>query len=212
MSNDHRTEKHPRHDSEHPPVSTTGRDRPTGPPAHADYTLSRHEQMWITAQVNQPGWNLFYGIGLLVVAISLAVSIFSAPLTSGSTAIALGLSAVIAVGGLMLCRMGWRRIAPLQRLRRDRAPHTTRSVEVQGLLGSNALRLLHDDGREVSLRGPAPSTADGDRSEAPIPVGSTAQLSVFAPYDELGSAPARLLLADGDHAIGWITDDGAARF
>ena len=22
----------------------------------------------------------------------------------------------------------------------------------------------------------------------------------------------RLLLADGDHAIGWITDDGAARF
>ena len=31
-----------------------------------EYTLGRHEEMWVTAQVNQPGWNLFYGIALLV--------------------------------------------------------------------------------------------------------------------------------------------------
>lgn len=183
----------------------------THDPAAPEYTLGRHEEMWVTAQVNQPGWNLFYGIALLVVAPSLAASVLVAGLTGGSTLIALSLSAVIAVGGVVLSRMGLQRIRPLQRLRKNLPPQEERTVEVRGLRGPGALLLRGADGRDVELRGPAPATGTGERSETALVAGTSARLAVYAPYDEFGAAPARLLFPDGEHAIGWVTDDAAAR-
>lgn len=170
-----------------------------------EHTLSRAEQMWITAEINQPGWNLFYGIALIIVAIGLVVSVFVASLAASATAISVGLAALIAVGGVLLGRMGVRRIVPLQRLRHSRGAQSTEPVEVTGVTATRNLSLRQVDGTPLVLRGPLPSTQGGEPAADALFHEGQATLQRFAEGNDLNEAPALLTFADGCHAIGYVS-------
>ncbi|GAA4283135.1 hypothetical protein GCM10022261_06660 [Brevibacterium daeguense] len=170
-----------------------------------EHTLSRTEQMWITAEINGPGWNLFYGIALIVIAIGLAISVIVPSLELSATAIALAMAAAVAFGGVFLSRLGLRRVLPLQRLRHDRSAHLTEEVEFTGVTATRDLLLQQADSTPLVLRGPLPSTAQGEPAEDALLHEGQATLARYSDWDEQDAVPARLTFSDGCHAIGYVS-------
>lgn len=170
-----------------------------------DVTLSRGEQMWITAEVNGPGWNLFYGIALVLTALFLAVSVFMVGLEWSATAISVGMAVLIAVGGIFLGRRGVHRIIPLRRLRSHRAPVLREQAEVTGLTSTRELILRRADASHALLRGPLPATDEGEPAAEALLTTGHVDLMVFAQPDDEDELPAFIDFRDGCHAIGHLS-------
>lgn len=167
--------------------------------------LSRNEQMWVTERVNAPGWGVFYGIVAIVFGIVLAISSWMADISQAALIICLIACAFITGLGVWITLRAATRITPLQRLRRGWEPDHVDDVEIVSISDLRGMVLRYANGGEVTLRGPAPTPAEG-RDTVPVSLGETVTLSSWVPANRSAPMIGRVDFSDGARAIGELEE------
>ena len=167
--------------------------------------LRQEDQLWITAEINQPSWNLISGFGFFFFSAGLVYTVLTSPLSGPAKTISALASLLIVVPGIYFIKIGLARIIPLRRLRKAGAPIAHLSVDAIHGHSPDVLIVELSNGHSYLVTGPAVSflahTNVLHGSQGPDDL-SFDFFGTPPTAEDAAAAPVRMLIADLGAAAG----------